>query len=182
MKSRLRSDTRTRRVAIGVGIYLLVTVVLLLCAAPSTLREHTPYNHFALLAESWLNGRLDLAGGPPSYTGHNDFAQYNDRWFVVFPAFPALLILPLVYFAGSAEAVRDGQFFIWLAGIGPAVLFLALEKLRRSGRSLHSVSTNVVLSLLFAFGTVYFFSAVQGTVWFAAHVVGVALTALYVLF
>src|SRR5262249_15052093 len=35
---------------------------------------------------------------------------------------------------------------------------------------------------LFAFGTVYFFSAVQGTVWFAAHVVGVGLAALFVLF
>jgi hypothetical protein len=41
---------------------------------------------------------------------------------------------------------------------------------------------NIRLALLFAFGTVYFFSAVQGTVWFAAHVVGVGLAALFVLF
>ena len=32
------------------------------------------------------------------------------------------------------------------------------------------------------FGTVYFFTAEQGTVWFAAHVVAVALMALYLLF
>jgi hypothetical protein len=40
---------------------------------------------------------------------------------------------------------------------------------------------NATLALLFAFGTVYFFTAVQGTVWFAAHVVGVGLLAIYLL-
>jgi hypothetical protein len=39
-----------------------------------------------------------------------------------------------------------------------------------------------VFALLFAFGTVYFFTAVEGTVWFAALVVGVFLEAAYVLF
>ena len=38
-----------------------------------------------------------------------------------------------------------------------------------------------MLALLFALGSVYFFTAVQGTVWFAAHVVAVALTGLFLL-
>jgi hypothetical protein len=84
--------------------------------------------------------------------------------------------------AGDSTNVRDGQFFLWLAGIGPAILFLVLEKLRRTGRSERSEKQNVVLALLLAFGTVYFFTSLQGTVWFAAHVVGVAVAALYVLF
>jgi hypothetical protein len=62
------------------------------------------------------------------------------------------------------------------------VLFLALEKLRRMGESSRSERTNIALALLFAFGTVYFFTALQGTVWFAAHVVGVAIGALFLLF
>jgi len=36
-----------------------------------------------------------------------------------------------------------------------------------------------MLTALFAVGSVYYFVAVQGTVWFAAHVVAVTLTALY---
>src|SRR6185295_9728786 len=56
------------------------------------------------------------------------------------------------------------------------------EKLRRTGRSERSEVENIRLALLFAFGSVYFFSAVQGTVWYAAHVVGVGLAALFVLF
>jgi hypothetical protein len=30
------------------------------------------------------------------------------------------------------ENFRDGQFVVWLAGVGPAVLFLVLEKMRRT--------------------------------------------------
>jgi hypothetical protein len=69
-----------------------------------------------------------------------------------------------------------------LAGLAPAFLFLALEKLRRFGRSEVGERGNVVLALSFAFGSVYFFSALQGTVWYAAHVVGATLAAAYLLF
>lgn len=151
------------------------------CAAPETLLEHTPYNHFALQAEAWLNGRLHLGGPPPEYAGNNDFALFQGRWYSVFPAFPALLLVPFVWLAGAATEVRDGQFFIWIAGVAPAVLFLILEKLRRARASVLSEGSNLLLAAAFAFGTVYFFSAVQGTVWFAAHVVGAALCALFVL-
>jgi hypothetical protein len=182
MKAWLNAETRSRRILLALGVYLIVTGVMLACAAPGVLRDHTPYNHFALQAHAWLQGDVHLEEGAPDYAGRNDFAQFKDRTFVAFPAFPAALLLPLVKIAGSAEDVRDGQFFIWLSGIGPAVLFLALEKLRRRGRSAHGERTHLLLSALFAFGTVYFFTALQGTVWFAAHVVAVALAALYLLF
>lgn len=182
MKPWLNAETRSRRILLALGLYLVVAGALLASAAPAVLREHTAYNHFALQAHAWLQGHVHLEDGAPDYAGNNDFAQFNDRTYMAFPAFPAALLVPLVKFAGSPEGVRDGQFFIWLSGIGPAVLFLALEKLRRNGRSAHGERTHLLLSGLFAFGTVYFFTAVQGTVWFAAHVVAVALAALYLLF
>lgn len=175
-------DPRRRRLALALSIYLLTTVVFMAFAATKTLTAHTRYNHFALLAQSWLEGRLDLSGPPPSYTGYNDFARVGDRWFVVFPPFPALLILPVVWLAGGQAAdVADGQFFLWFAGIAPAVLFLLLEKLERLGFAALGERKRVLLSLTFAFGTVYFFSAEQGTVWYAAHVVGCGLFAIYLL-
>lgn len=181
MWSRLRDDGRARRLTLALGLYLLTAAVFFACASRQTLTEHTPFNHFALLAEAWLKGRLDLGGPPPGYAQNNDFAQYGDKWFIVFPPFPAVLLLPLVKLGGSAIRVQDGQFFIWLAGIAPAVLFLCLEKLRRMGLTGRGTRFSLVLSLLFAFGSVYFFTAEQGTVWFAAHVVGAAIAALYVL-
>lgn len=178
----LRQDGFERRAALAAGLYLLITVVYFACAARQTLIAHTPFNHFALLARAWLDGHLDLSGAPPRYAQNNDFAHYEGRWFVVFPPFPAVLLLPWVLLGGAPERVQDGQFFLWLAGAGPAVLFLALEKLRVTGASGRSQRDSLVLSLLFAFGSVYFFSAEQGTVWYAAHVVSVLALACYLLF
>jgi hypothetical protein len=176
----MAQGSRSRRLILGFGVYLACLVVYAIIAGPR-LWVHSPYNHFALQAEAWLHGRQDLGGPPPAYAGNNDFALFEHKWFISFPPLPAMLMVPLVALAGSADNFRDAQFVIWLAGIGPAALFLVLEKLRRTGRSLRSEVENVQLALLFAFGTVYFFSAVQGTVWFAGHVVGVGLAALFVL-
>lgn len=173
-------DPARRRLLVPLALYLLVTLVFFLTTAPERLAAHTPFNHFALLAEAWLHGCLDLGGPPPAYTGNNDFAIFEDRTYISFPPFPALLIAPLVKLAGSAEKVRDGRFFLWFAGLGPALLHLSLDKLSRARRSRLGEGENIALALLFAFGTVFWFSSVQGTVWFAAHTVGVALAALYI--
>src|SRR5689334_22851611 len=117
-------DSRRRRLLIAAGVYALTTGVFMAFAARATLKAHTPWNHFALLADSWLNGRFDLGGAPPGYAGNNDFSEFQGKWYVTFPPFPALLMLPLVKIAGLAQNVADGQFFLWLAGIAPAVLFL----------------------------------------------------------
>src|SRR5690349_18464154 len=79
---------------VALGIYALVTVVFLLTTAPERLAGHTPWNHFALLADAWLKGRLDLGGPPPAYTQNNDFAVFQGRTYVTFPPFPAVLIAP----------------------------------------------------------------------------------------
>lgn len=182
MKAWLVPDSRSRRLLFAALVYVLATAAYFTFASHDTVVRHTPYNHFALQAQAWLEGRFDLGGPPPAYTGNNDFARHAGKWFVVFPPFPAVLLLPLVKIAGSAEKVQDGQFFLWLAGLGPAALFLVLEKLRRFERSERSERDNLLLTLLFAFGSVYFFCAEQGTVWYAAHVVGVVLAAFYALF
>jgi hypothetical protein len=62
------------------------------------------------------------------------------------------------------------------------MLFLVLEKFRRREISPRSERENIFFALLFAFGTVYFFTAVEGTTWFAHHVVAAALLTLYMLF
>lgn len=173
--------SRSRRLLLAACLYVGCVVVYALLAGRERLLTHTPYNHFAHLADAWLHGRQDLPSGPPTYAGNNDFALFDGKTYISFPPFPAMLMLPLVWLSGSPENFRDGQFVVWLAGIGPAALFLALEKLRRTGRSMRRESENVVLTLLFAFGTVYCFSAVQGTVWFAGHVVGVGLAGLFLL-
>jgi len=174
---------RRRRWLLAALVYGVAVAGFALVAPPGLFEKHTQYNHFALLAEGWLDGRLDLGREPPSYAGRNDFALFGDRWYVVFPPFPAVALLPWVWLAGGdATRVADGACFLVLAGLAPALLFLVLEKLARMNYGLGDQRARVLLSLLFAFGSVYFFCAVQGTVWYAAHVVGAALSAAYLLF
>ncbi len=172
--------TRTTRVAWAIAI---VSVVLFAVVAGSErLSQHTSFNHYALLADAWLHGRQDLANGPPAYTMNNDFAQYGGKTFISFPPFPAAVMLPFVAIAGGPERFCDGLFIVCVAGLGPMLLFLVLEKLRATGKSLRSERDNIVLALLFAFGTSYFFTAVDGTVWFAAHIVAVVACGAYIFF
>ena len=184
-RSGIRAATRegslARRLLLAAAVYLVSAVVFAVVAGPQRLWEHTQYNHYALLADAWLHGHHYLAHGPPAYAQNNDFAEFNGKTYISFPPLPALLMLPFVALSGSPENFRDGQFVVWLAGLAPAFLFLVLEKVRRTGRSPRSEGENVALSGIFAFGTVYFFTAVEGTVWFAALVVGTALSALFLL-
>src|SRR5512147_3256852 len=119
------SDTRARRCVLAVGLYVFCTLVFFACAPRDLITEHTKFNHYALLADSWLRGRFDLGHTPPGYTQNNDFASYQGRWYVSFPPFPAVLLLPWAKLAKTPENLRDGQVWLWFAGVGPAVLFLA---------------------------------------------------------
>lgn len=172
-------STGHRTAALAAAIYVFVTIVYGLCASSETWIAHTRYNHFAWLADAFLHGRLHLSGPPPAYAGGNDFARFEGQWYVVFPPFPALLLVPLVAIAKSVDATRDGAFFVLLAGLAPVAQFWMLERLNEMRIISLSERTRIALALVFALGSVYFFTAVQGTVWFAAHVVAVSALSLY---
>lgn len=176
-------------------VWLVVAAVYLLTLGPR-ITETSPDNHYAHLARSWLEGQLHLVGDPP---GTNDWACYDTvahdlcpnnrwsfpdreryRWYVSFPPFPAVVILPAVAVAGVD--VPDRLFWALIAAFGPALLYVLLRYLRETGRGTRRRRDDLLLTALFAFGTVFYFVAVQGTVWFAAHTVAVPLIVLYLLF
>lgn len=97
--------------------------------------------------------------------------------YVSFPPMPAALMLPQVAIAG--KRANDVIFTVAVAAVCLPLLFTLLCRLSRQGESERGVAENVWLTLLLGFGTVFFFSAVQGRVWFTAHVVGVAMALLY---
>lgn len=133
--------------------------------------------HYVYLAESFLHGQLSVIGNAPP--GDNDWAKYGGRWYVSFPPFPAAVLVPFVAVWGTH--VWDRLVWAILAGLAPALTYVFLRRLCETGRSERGVREDLTLTALFAFGTVYYFTAVQGTVWFAAHVVCCSLIALYLL-
>ncbi|HKU42207.1 MAG TPA: hypothetical protein VJR89_28810, partial [Polyangiales bacterium] len=82
--------------------------------------------HFVNLAQSFLAGQVSVIGDRPP--GYNDWAFYGGKWYVSFPAFPAVVILPVVAIWG--ERTRDPLVWAIVAGLGPALLYVLLRKLR----------------------------------------------------
>jgi hypothetical protein len=102
----------------------------------------------------------------------------GEEFHVAFPPFPAVVFVPIVLAFGSH--VSDTAVTV-LAGAVAAALFVAvLARLRARGLSPRSPREDLWLAALLAFGTALFYSAVQGRVWYTAHVFGVVLCLLYV--
>jgi hypothetical protein len=97
--------------------------------------------------------------------------------YVSFPEFPTLLMIPSALLSG-----RAGNDTIPTLLVAAAILPLCLLLLRRlaaAGLSTRTTVDDLWLVATLAFGSVLFFSAVQGKVWYTAHVVGVALVLVY---
>lgn len=185
-----------RRWVAPASIFVLCTVVYCATAA-DRLWKPSANNHYVHLADAWLHGRLDIGRSPP---GTNDWACFDVvekgpcppgrysfsgsdseryRWYVSFPPLPAVLLLPVVAIFGLETL--DVWFWVLLAGFAPTLMFVLLRFLRESGQSQRTQRDDLLLSALFAVGSVYYFVAVQGSVWFAAHVVATAFVCLYLL-
>jgi hypothetical protein len=134
-------------------------------------------NHYVHLAEAMLSGRLHLEGAPPH---RNDWARHDGKWFVSFPPLPAVLMLPGVAVWGLE--FNDRLFTLPFAAAGPALLLLLLNVLAARGRISRGPRERWLLTALYGVGTVHFFCAVQGSVWYTAHMVGGAMLLCFLIF
>ncbi|HTJ45287.1 MAG TPA: hypothetical protein VL463_24440 [Kofleriaceae bacterium] len=104
-------------------------------------------------------------------------ASKGQTTYMSFPPFPTLIMMPGAILGGRAG--NDVVPTLLVAALCLPLLLLTLERLADAGLAQRGRVDQLLLIALFAFGTVFFFSAVQGRVWFTAHVVGVALALLY---
>ena len=120
--------------------------------------------YFHLLAESFLHGRLDLPN-PPS---QSDLTQYAGKWFVAFPPLPALLMLPWVALFGAAHT-NTVLFSAIIGAVNVALTFLLLEALAQRDWTQLKRADNLWLTLLLGLGTVHWYMATLGSVWFVSQ-------------
>jgi hypothetical protein len=98
--------------------------------------------------------------------------------YVSFPPFPSLLMLPVAALSGRAG--NDVATTVILAALILPLCFAMLRRLAAAGLSTRSEREDLWWVATLAFGTVLWFSAVGGKVWYTAHVVGVLLALAYV--
>ena len=98
-------------------------------------------------------------------------------WYMSFPPVPTLIMLPSALISGRAG--NDVVPTVLFAALILPLTLLVLRRLASAGLSQRSLGDDLWLVATLAFGTVLFFSSVQGKVWYTAHVVGVVLALLY---
>lgn len=101
------------------------------------------------------------------------------QWYVSFPPLPSMIMMPGVALWGYD--FNDIWFTLIIAALNPVLCFLCLENLRRRKTSSRTVTDNLWLTLFFCFGTVHFYCAVIGQVWYTAQIMGTTLVLGYIL-
>ncbi len=131
--------------------------------------------HFIYQAESFLHGRWDLS--LPART--TDIIVLHGKHYIVYPPFPAVLLLPFVAIFGLSTS--DVLFTTVMSAVNLSLLFLLFEQVRASGFTRRNWLENVVLALLFYYGSINLWLSLGGRMWFTAHIVCLTFTLLSLL-
>lgn len=126
--------------------------------------------HFVYQADAFLHGQLALTTRPPNL---NDWVLQDGRWYVSFPPFPAVLMMPLVAIFGLR--FNDVAFTIVFAAANVALLHRLLRRLQPA----RAEWEHAALAIVYGFGTLAWTCGIRGEVWYTAETVGVTLTLLY---
>lgn len=118
---------------------------------------HNTYNSYALQAEAWSSGRLDLQ---ENYS-YLELAEYNGKIYVSFPPFPSYLLLPLTFVFGVET---PDALLLWTANI---LIVIFLYKLSLMFKA--SPQSALLLSLFAFLGSNVTFTMLTPWVWFWAQ-------------
>ncbi len=148
--------------------------------------------HFVYQAQAWLDGRQDIA--PEVLPNFEDWAcvrdvggvkqrctrplVQTDKWYSSFPMFPSAVMLPFVVVHGYQ--FNDTSFGVFVGALAIALFYSVLRLLSEHEGSARKELENAALAVILGFGTLFFYCAIRGEVWFSAEVMGVAFTCLYV--
>jgi hypothetical protein len=122
------------------------------------------YQHHVYLANAMLHGSFDVkAAGIPDY--YQDVVTVGKAKYLPYGPAPAILLMPGVAVQGTDFSQIKFTLFL---GAANAVLFWYLLGLVRVGTFSRWLGV-----IFFTFGTVHFYAATEGTLWFYNHVAAV---------
>jgi hypothetical protein len=144
---------------------LLVALLILTVSSWDAIRQDSgDQNLYVHQAQAFLHRRLDIN------VALHDTAMRDGKYYVVFPPFPALLLLPFVALLGVVET-KTVLISVLISVLNVALLMRILERLEVNPRHVPWAVA------AFFLGTAYWSSVrVSFGVWFFAHIVAVGCT------
>ena len=156
----LRRNAALFAFLLALGLYGLSAGIKL------TQQSKTP--QYVYLAYSFLQGHTDLVELPES---RYDLIEFKGKWYVPGGITPALLSLPFVILFG--KGFSDVLFGVLVGATNAALMAVLL------GQIVEDFSTRIWLIALFIAGTVHWWLASVGSVWFNAQIVALLFMLLY---
>ncbi len=145
------------------SIFALFTIMHSICG--SSIFGKSGWNSYELQAKAWLNGKTYLENGKD--LSNLELAIYKDKYFVSFPPFPSVVMLPFVIIFGDNV---PNNFIILLFAIITSII--AYKILRRQGTRR---ITSIFLSFAYVFASNMTTMVMNGGVWFVAQALNLLL-------
>ena len=124
----------------------------------------TPYNSYSRQAAAWLSGQLYLPENVPWL----ELANFEGRYYVVFPPFPSVVLLPFVLIFGIDTPDNAIALIISLCSLVYAY--------KLGYKILGNRNYSIFLSLFLVLGTNYLHISLWGAVWYIAQNMAFLLT------
>lgn len=167
-------DMSKDRDKISYGIITVFSVILffalLSLLTGKEIADDNAYNTYALQADSWRQGRLDLGQDYPWL----ELAIYDGKYYCSFPPFPSYVLFPLTFLFGSHTP--DGLVILLCNMITAIFLYKLAVSMKLSPLAA------MLQTFLVMLASNYVFTAIDPSVWFMAQTMCFMLAVLSIYF
>jgi hypothetical protein len=159
-----RATAGARRIRISRDTWIALAIGTLAASVYlfTSSRDRENLDYFVRLAAAFLDGRVHLTEAPSWLT---ELIPRDGVWYVAYPPMPAVMLVPFVVLLGTElhQQVASALF----GGVAVGLTYLVLCRFELAER------VRLLLALVFAFGTCFFYVAETGNTWYLSHVVAV---------
>jgi hypothetical protein len=138
------------------ALFFLAAFLIYFYTQPS---EANPFKYFNYLADAFLHGRLHVEITPSYF---EELVEWNGKYYVIYPPMPAVLLMPFVAFWGTE--FNHVLASVVLGSLNVSIVYIVMRKLTRN------LSLQIWMTVLFGFGTIYWYTVTIGSVWYFAHI------------
>ncbi|EKE06358.1 MAG: hypothetical protein ACD_19C00016G0031 [uncultured bacterium] len=138
------------------SIFFIVTLVVYFITSPGK----TPFDYFTRLADSFIDEKYYLNDNPPWLSELVPAGE--NKYFVVYPPMPALVLIPFRYLLGNSFEQR---YLTFLLGAGIVVLTMAISWIFKKNKG-----QLIFMGLLTAFGNIIWFLSSVGSSWYLGQI------------
>ncbi|MFF4344377.1 hypothetical protein ACFY00_31195 [Kitasatospora sp. NPDC001540] len=166
--------TRLQRRLVDLGVFAVALALLAVLAGILEIDagKVSTSGHYVWQVQAWLDGRFDLGPSPGPWVV-DDKITVNGHYYLMYPPFPAMVMLPFVWLLG--DGFSDVWFTWGVAALNVVLVFRTLELMRHRRITRRTTLENLVLAAVFGFGTISLWLSLGGKVWFTGQLMSTAL-------